>query len=245
MHRYKALLFVLLLGAAGVSAQTFPPTSDTWLMPVSPSVFQGGQNSLWQTVLYLANQGEQVTLDCDGCGIVGRNTATTFQREGPQNPGFIFNVPSSLQLSLRTVARNSAGREFVMEVPMARLSDFRNSTIRILGVPVGGDARTSLRIFDAEGRDNTPVRIRLFGPTGVIAEREVMLRTPTGLPTRFYPATLQIDDLVATFPDAATPGNRLGVLSFIEITPLALNSRIWALATATHNTTQQFNSFTP
>lgn len=248
--RRSCLLALFALLPAVVTAQTAPAAVDTYLMPVSLSAISGAHGSTWTTMLSVANPGDRLQLDCDVCPLVPAQTLVLVQRRpGPSEPGLLFNVPREVSLALRTLARNATGEQLLMELPLPRLSDFTTGAVRLQMVPAGGKVRTSLRIF-AQGRDETVVRIRISDGETMIVDTTATLR-PLTLPLspereRFYPASVRIDDLAAAFPAVASVAASVPFLTQIEITPVSpAGMPIWAMATATHNETQQFNNFTP
>jgi hypothetical protein len=245
MNTSKSLLALLLLVLA-----TAAFADDAVLLPITPSTINGAFDSRWHTVLFIWNGAPSAAaLDCppEACRAVPPQTEALFQANGSGQPGFVYIPEGSIEtvaMGLRTFASTPDGVNTILEVPVVSTSKFRSDQVRILGVPIGKGYRQSLRIYDAEGRDGTQVRLQIFtGMSDPAVDGIVTLHVTTPQPAEGRiqrPAFAEIHNLLAAFPmleqaDFAT----------IVVRPVDSDSHIWAFATSTNNLTQQNNNFLP
>ena len=217
------------------------------MLPYEPSVIDGPFGVTWRTMLVAVNKSRDfVEWRCrlPLCNTsLARRASDMFLSEFDGGPAFIY-LPDekTVHLTLRVLAGGVGGNR-IMDVPVARAADFTSDELRFDFVPMGGESRQSLRIYDRDGRDNTLVRVQIDGQNGTLVDVIVALRELTrewidDKPAR--PAWIEINDLAGLFPQLAnTP------IASIVVTPLTPDARVWAFVTSTNNETQQFNTFIP
>jgi hypothetical protein len=169
-------------------------------------------------------------------------------------PGLLY-IPTdsarrlTLALRSRNTTPNSDERDFISAIPVVRESEFRSSTIELPAVPIEANYRHMLRIFDANANEEGRVRVRVWGMqngrivTNALIDTEITLRTARGTASPFARPDEPAVAALGNFSDQS------GVRDFpevhIRIEALSNNMELWALATATNNTTQRFAVYTP
>lgn len=131
------------------------------------------------------------------------------------------------------------------EVPIVRDADFTSDVIALLNIPVIPEVRHTLRIYDADGRDETLVRIRIYSGfeseprVEVVRGLRTLIRQSTTtafLPT--HPAYAQ-EELLPLLPPGPLEPLR------VEIEPVTPGVRLWAFVSITNNETHHVTVVTP
>jgi len=245
MKPIAACLFLLTAIASAASAEQMV------MLPFEPSVVYGKGGITWRTFLVAVNSSDRnADFRCSYalCSAVPPRSYYVFQGAGVAgNPAFLYfddDLADSVHIALRVYVDGSGPHTArIMELPVARAADFRSDVMRIAYIPVGGNARQSLRIYDREGRDGTTVRLEILGAGSHMVDTVVTLHEAFGQmvgsgPAR--PATIEINDLSTAFPELADVDT-----ADIIITPMTPGAHIWAFVTSTSNDSPQFNHFTP
>lgn len=222
------------------SAQNF----ERVLIPVASSGTPGAYGSFWVTELTGYNRGAAFTPVVlspgdvcgipEGCGDPPARPRVPFVLDVGTFPmGRFIYVASEgadeviFKLRVRDAAHPENG--FGTEVPVARESDFTSETMVLLNVPLVEDARTTLRVYGLDDREEL-VRVRVLPLIGTIpvAEFDLLLRGS------------------AVVPDLASlAGTSIPELRYrVEITPGDPGARVWAFGSVTSNGTQQVTILT-
>ena len=241
----KTLPFILLsFLAVPILGQSF----ERVLLPIQPSAISGAAGSTWTTLVVERNNSDHaIELQCfaPACASLQAGAATIVQAHAAPDPAFIYVSSGELanvQLGLRTIATASDGKEAMMEIPVARESDFTAGVVHLQFVPFDEGFRQTLRIFDLDGVDGSVVRLRIFTSSITpIVDTELVLHRPStpdvnGRPGA--PAMVMLGNLRSTYPGLTGQG-------YIDIEPVTPGLRIWAFMTQTNNVTQQFSHFEP
>ena len=182
----KRTLF-LLLAALPLLAQTRNPANyERYLLPVHIGPLPGAYGSIWQTSLWLRNEGDTtldafpLTRDCLTSAFCysSMRAAPAFRPRqtgynatpdqfGPfgtkQSPTGTFlyverGKPLNARLGVSDISRTPPGNT---EIPVVPEREFFASTRSILGVPLLPATRVSLRIYTGDERPGTQVRVRI------------------------------------------------------------------------------------
>lgn len=241
-----AALFCAL--ALPVAAQE----TEQLLLPVEPSVTHCAAFAQFVTRLVVYNRNERpVRLQCagDACGEV--SPVAGRQVEGGESaayPTFLY-VPKSdsanlgMSLLVESSDMNHGSRE-VEELPIARMSDFRDSKLTMVGLRLEPGYRQALRVFGLDGTFGA-VMVRAYGLESnvLLYEEEYFLwplteeRTADGRPLR--PSMSLACDLFAEVPWLN------GQYVRVEIDPVTPGTKIWAFISVTNNQTQHFYTIVP
>ena len=259
-RRHRAVLFcAAMLVAATVSAQDTTSYTKV-LLPVTPSTVIGANNAQWITQLTVSNGDfNPISLFCftgDNCSPIGARSVQRVEAtpSSTGGPGLMY-VPSdsarrlTFALRSRNTTPNSDERDFISAIPVVREEEFRSSVVELPAVPSEANYRHMLRIFDANANEGGQVRVRIWGlqdgriVTDALVDSMITLRTSRGAASPFA----RPDE-----PAAAALGNfseQGGIRAYsevhIRIEATGTNQQLWAMATATNNTTQRFAVYTP
>lgn len=247
-----------------------PPDPASFERVLFPVFFfgPGAQGSLWVTTALAFNDGtapvEMANPLFEGdpvcpavCGCSARKDLqpreTNAICSGFAYPGgIILYAPRTAaddleyNLRIRDVSRSteSAGTE----VPVVRERDLRSGRIVLLNVLAEQRFRTTLRVYDVQGRDGVQVRMQIYrsdSPDGALVDRVVTLSQPIRDiifdPFPSFPAYAYVPDPVLEVPVASPTSGPYR----IELTALAPLDRFWAFVSITNNDTQQVTVVTP
>jgi len=145
----------------------------------------------------------------------------------------------SLSLRVRDVSRTNENAG--TDIPLVREEEFRKTPIQLLNVPIDSLSRTSLRVYDTEGKADTTANVRIYAMTGgdpLASTKLTLLKRGTvssGFTT--LASYVFISDLHTTFPQLADGRYR------VEVIPA--NFLGWAFASSTNNDTQLVTTVTP
>lgn len=172
-----------------------------------------------------------------------------FKPPAPAPPGLLLHVRRDLaaqlhyELRVRDISRMffNAGTE----IPVVRETELRTGKIQLLDVPVEGNFRHTLRIYDPDRRPTSVVRLRIFpaGAGGALAEQDITLtQQPDGdcKPGDCYPSYGGIPFLTAAFPSITR-----AMQVRVELEPLTPGLRYWGFVSVINNESQQVTTITP
>jgi hypothetical protein len=253
---------LLLLGTSTVCAYAQNPNDyDRILLPVIAGV-PGAFGSFWSARVIVLNNADApvfvfplgaappAPLEAHHAGFL------PIRSSGPgEPPGHFLYVPraylNDIHISTHIIAY-SFGEPVGdgVEVPVVRTTDFRSDAVHLVGIVATPQFRRKVRIYDAEGRDGVAVVIRVYGvfdslgglAGARLAEQSLVLRTPLAPATSNDP--FPVVPAYAEYDFASVDLARWSVIR-VEIEPDTAGARIWALATATHNATQQVTTYSP
>ncbi|HEX7153609.1 MAG TPA: hypothetical protein VF618_19125 [Thermoanaerobaculia bacterium] len=229
------------------------------LLPLTIEDTPGANGSLWKTeITALIDTDEGLRMYPGGCGgledpcsppplqrafdareenlVIGSGTAQ-FIYVTRQYADF-FRVNTRVYDSARDTETAGAF------VPSARDDDFSPNGVSLLGIPVAPQFRSTLRVYDYDGRD-TAVLVSLYGDdanepfsttTHSLRATFQFLQTTALLPGQ--PATAQID---------LTPLIPAGTYERVRVTvrPLQSGPRLWGFVSITNNETHHVTVVTP
>ena len=158
-----------------------------------------------------------------------------------QWPARFLYVPkamaSSLTLNDRVIDVSRSALSNGTEIPIVRSSRFTTNRIILLGVPIDGRFRSTLRIYAM-----MPMTVNV----SVGGQQPIAVQLNAGA-TVFEPAY----GTFSSFPIPVDPGSE-GTISVtidppppLPIEPVFTTPRIWAFVTVTNNDTQQITTITP
>lgn len=170
---------------------------------------------------------------------------------------YVVGLPEHLpdvSFALRVAEQSRLANTWGFTIPVVPETAAFTGAINLLDMPVEGDFRTMLRVYDFDAelhfREPAVVRVRLYahdpeikmprpGTDQLLFDREFSFRyAPEGLES-YTPGYLEVPNVekLATLP----AGKRLR----IEVTPVTAGLRFWAFASVTHNETQQITVALP
>jgi hypothetical protein len=266
---------LVLIAVCALGQEPVPDLRDyeKVLIPLSfPSPRAGAYGSLWATELKVFNGSNdliqlfQGTPNCRisaGCG--SYPYPTMFIGPGDYgNPGFLFPArlnPSGLvyvekekgeaihfSLHVRDLSRGN--ESFGTELGVARESEFRNTAVYFLNVPIASNLRHTLRIYDVdpELREGSPARarVRAFEPFSSVDVMNTVYELPErndfGMIERPLPAIAgYVEVALNDLRSSSVSGDRL----IIGVEPLTPGLRFWTMLSVTDNVTQHATLFTP
>jgi hypothetical protein len=147
---------------------------------------------------------------------------------------------------------------FGTSVPVVREKDVYTGRLQLIDIPVGGDFRSALRVYDWDSNTKVPrvVRLRIYevclyatpdwylGKCNDEALVDTTLDLPNGGEESYtnpdHPGFAMIGDLAAAFPQLVGPSRVR-----IDLDPVTSDLRFWAFASTTHNETQQVTVIAP
>jgi hypothetical protein len=251
---FLAFCFAYSSAGAAVNRQDF----QVILVPLSFEVEKDGAfGSLWSTEIWLRNLGvtplpfAQGPPDCriicpDGPLFTLPAQKTIRWRNDISHrlvPGVLLYVEKAradelaISLRIRDTSRSLAEGT---EIPVVREPALLPRRITLLNVPIGGDSRSHLRIYDATNAPDTVVRIRLIAEEDDVLLREMVVLLERGMTAIAafspFPSFAEIQNLGDVLPllQEVTPSQRIR----IEIESLVGDRQLWAFASVTHNETQ-------
>ncbi|HUO83732.1 MAG TPA: IPT/TIG domain-containing protein [Thermoanaerobaculia bacterium] len=227
---------------------------------------QGMHQSEWVTEATVYNEGPEAVEfanpifegdpTCPAlCGCSARSEIQAGERnricsQFAQSWGLILWAPESgadqLHYSLRVRDLSRQATSAGTEIPVIHEQELRSGTIVLLDVPADSRFRSTLRLFDVQGRDGMQVRMRIHADdeeeprvdTILTLRQSVVNIMPDPFPTS--PSYGYVGDLTATFPVLA------GAAMFrVDLEPLEPLERFWAFVSITNNDTQQITVVTP
>ena len=250
MKRWRILsLMVIVLSASVALANPFG--QFIVVVPVNPGTITGANGTQWVTTLWISNGSDNdSTIDCDASPCPTLKAHSTMQLSVPpysglkQNgfilklhSGFIPNLvpPDALSVELRATDSSTAPHSAGTEIPVARPSDFKKTTLTLPQVPVNGHSRALLRLY---GLPNGTATVRIIGLTtnSTLSETTVALSGWTPLPGGATPPSYAELPLPAT-----TPGDDAVRIEVVPSSGLA----VWGFVSVTDNVSEQFTIISP
>lgn len=250
---------VAMLLAATVTAQDTTSYTKV-LLPVTPSTVIGANDAQWVTQLTISNGDfNPISLFCftgDNCPPIGARSVQRIESSPSAAglPGLLY-VPSdssrrlTFALRSRNTTPNSDERDFISQIPVVREDEFRSSVVELPAVPIEANYRHMLRIFDANANEGGQVRVRVWGMrnglivTDALIDSLITLRTSRGGASPFSRPDEPASAALGNFSDQA--GVRDYPEVHIRVEAASSDMELWAMATATNNTTQRFAVYTP
>ena len=225
-------------------------------------VISGAFGSRWTSELWVNNRSEYpVELFNDAvCTIICPRIAAgaPFPRIGaktterispvdiPGNLGYLFYLQKGgseqVDFSLHVADISRSAENAGTEVGVVRERDFRRVPFEILNVPIDGNSRATLRIYDTDASRfaTQPAFVEIFGMDGTpVAHLEVPLAVPVAR------STSTLADVIPPFarsgqitlePSSWPPRVRIRITTF---------TNAWAFVSVTNNTTQLITTFRP
>lgn len=242
---------------------------ESWrmmLVPIVASNIPGANGSLWVTDLTMVVRADtSVEIRPERCEFSGLPECTDFAPPArmafdPRITGHVHafegitgqyvyvragefhNVSMNSRIHDRSREQQTAGAE----IPVPRDTQFTSGINTLMNVPVAPEYRHTLRIYDAEGRRDARVIIRIYGEDGRLrATFERALTTPvddygriTNARLPVHPAflQLQLDQLLD-----------LGGLDSlrVDVEPVGDGVKIWSFLSITNNNTHHVTTVTP
>lgn len=261
MTKLVTLLFLLVVFSSTSVTVHAADTQETYFLPVyARTRIPGAFGSEWVARLTIHNAGETFVRfgpcnvpSASPCPpvVFGIQPGETLvdPRVGLTDAGlrgrFVYLDSEhardvDMKLRLADVSRQTL--DSGTEIPVPRAGDFRGTTIRLLNVPIGGAARTTLRIFELLDRgDAARVSVAIYTIDGVPLSHFTQAFNPSGYAHQdgfaYAPSFIEsaLEPLI---------GTELRHVR-IDITPVSDNTRIWAYASITNNATQHVTLVTP
>jgi Domain of unknown function DUF11 len=230
------------------------------LLPIVAPETPGANGARWRAEMTgLIDASEHPRMDPRGCGREDPCSPPPLQRQFDiwDEPLIVANVPAQFlyiareqahlfHVTTRVYDASREGETAGAFIPSPRDADFSPSGFSLIGIPVAPEYRTTLRIYNYDGRDHAPVIVSLYGDDEAepFAESIYALdsgRQPFRLTTALLPgqpALAQID-LTPLIP----PGRyeRLRVSVRPEAAPVSL----WGIVSITNNETHHVTVITP
>lgn len=172
--------------------------------------------------------------------------------EGTPVPGIFIYFPSDaiedVTVSNRIVHGSRLDSSYLndagTQLPAVRANEFTDRIV-LIGITLKLPFTQTLRIYEDGNRGNLQFRLRFFNASETLTERIVTTHAApsSGMPPYGdeYPAGLQVDNLVAAFPELTLwpPAVHL------EITPIEPGTRFWAFVSLTNRTTNEVSLVVP
>jgi hypothetical protein len=252
---FSCMTLLLVAGVAAGQQTTYMKI----LLPVMPSSIEGQNGARWVTELTLTNSGyDPLPLLCftESCPPIDARSVARIDAPPTSSvqPGLMYvSLEDSRRLWAALRSRNSTPnsdeKDFISEIPVVREYEFRSSTVDITAVPVEANYRHMLRIYDANANEGAKVRLRVYGMANghinfePLIDRELTLHTSRGSASPYPKPDEPSWISVPNFTDE--PGVRDFTEVHVRIDAESANTALWAMATATSNTTQRFAVYTP
>lgn len=268
----RHLLRVLLLAAIWRASLITAADYETILIPVALKQVAGANGSLWSSSLLLYNGGAQ-TIDPNypssdiypldsSCGVqppcppidqiapgVTASPVLFWRQDG--YTGLLLHVRQELAPTVRFYSRvQDLSRESLTwgtEIPVIREGAFLTGRSEFLGVPLDSRFRQTLRIYDPDSHNLGVFAIRMFSldDTQPILETTLDLTRPpasncTAAQELCFPSMIVLSDLLSAFPQL----NGLDEVR-VEVEPLTMGLRYWAMVSITNNETQHVTTISP
>lgn len=246
--------------AAGFVGVGSPEKWRRILLPLAREYVPGANGSVWRTVTtMLIRSPVEIEIHPGPCDrIVDPCFPLELQRPidvGPliytqENGGqFLYVRPEDeekLFFNTRIYDEARLAQTAGAEIPVVREHELRTTTISLNGIPLAPQYRHTLRVYDADARENARVLIHVYAGDEAAPRLSVvrsLARSPemfevtsARLPT--HPSYLELNprDLVALD----------GVDTFrIEVEPVDAGLRFWAFVSVTNNETHHVTTVTP
>ena len=247
---FLAVLAVVFAGAKGGVANT-PPPPIPLLLPVVASDTPDALGNRWDTRVSFAYDASVPVTTFFYCGRIvdfrfvspgERGELTVNFQRIMHGPGLVLFVPPSdiKRMAVQTfVHRNGSSTGAV--IPGVRSTDLVfGETLHLIGIPVGADSRTLVRLYDLALTNDTDVVLRVYSPTGdLLATDNVHLVQPPADSIDVFPT-------YPAYAEYRPPVDAKGLSSIsIDIEPLSPNRLIWAFATTTSNDTDAVSAVFP
>lgn len=268
----RVVYFAVVFTAPALLAQDPSLQYTRVLLPiVLKTPIPGALGSLWTTEFLVSNTSAAPVsvfpyysggVQCGECPnplLSPKSTGSPFVRTDAAVRGtflYIDRVHSSdIEMSLRVRDLSRVSQTWGTAIPIVREDEFRSQATSIIDIPNDPDFRSTLRIYGLDGRDATPLSVRLYGrneatgnPFGIVADSLLGETTltlsvdPDTQPSALYPTRPAFLEL-SGFDSVGNPQGfrRLRV----EITPLREGKRVWAFVSVTNNTTQHVTVLSP
>lgn len=267
MKRSTALF--LALGIFSTALATEAQNRQRVLLPVTPGFVPGAHGSQWSTEAVISNSGD-TPLQVDGylsathCGILCPGAPPLPPQQSIvvdvtlkcETPGVYLFVDAArvadLAVTLRSRDLSRQLETFGTAIPVITSSGLYASEFAINDIPMEGQFRSTLRIFNVDGTPG-PIAIRFYeaDPTRrwpnspntnadrLLLQFEAQFHVPQfGGGTASCPAAFELP--LDTRPElAGVPRLR------VEIQPLDGRKSYWAYVSTTHNTTQHVTVIAP
>jgi hypothetical protein len=227
------------------------------LAPITVTDVAGAHGSLWKTeVSALIESDTRVTIVPEGCGPVEDPCAYPPQNHvfdafeqtivTGDDPQFVY-VPKqdAAKVSLATRVYDASKSETTAGafVPTARDGDFREDPFSLIAVPSGARFRSTLRLYEYDGRERSLVRVSLYGDDEAIPfdERTVQLKSGGGvltfalLPYRPGYAQLDLSSLIPAHYDRVR----------VRVAAVDAGLKLWGFASITNNETSHVTVIAP
>jgi hypothetical protein len=274
MRSYLVALVVALfaLSPAAIAAET---PFKRFLVPLYTDPVRGTFGSLWEVTTWFQYSGTETfemipesavcAVLCTGPGelVSGSTAPLPLMPVFANESGVLMHVPRSHAAEMTFGSRvRDASRDLESagtEVPVVPEDDMTSSPLYLLNVPVGPNARATLRIYALPEYPSPEVEVRYFrmprrtpggnlDGIGIILLRNERVQLRTYPATRPYPANQAylLHPSFAAIANFETLPEILGRESvWIEVVPVTEGLPIWAFVSVTNNTTQQVTLVTP
>lgn len=258
MRRWWILLLLAFL-AIPLFAQV--PGYTRVLLPFYTRPVAGAFGSLWEVRTWMYYRGEeQISIApapricavlCPGDdGVAGRPPVGYAPIElditvPPLESGILMHVPSGhvdeieLESRVQDVSQNALA--LGTEVPVVPEAQFRSDVVDLLRVPVEAGTRAMLRVYALPEVTPARVTIRYFRNDANL-DRQMLREDELALTT---PAAIGAWPVYPSFVMVAVPQFDGVSAVMIEVEQVTQGLRVWAMASATNNATQNVTIITP
>lgn len=231
------------------------------LVPVYALQMRGAYESIWSTEFVVHNGTNRPVeffpayAGFDGPFTVtlepGRSDTRILQRVlsanhlGPRViPKLIFvqrDAAESMSFNLRVRNSKQLLTSWGTEIPVVRLSEFRKRSIRLLNVPLTAGFRTLLRIYSVDHDPSALFTVRGYDmrTNDLLFERTVALEITA---TSFDPSFADFAEFHVNREIGEMPAD---LRARLEVEGNKSESRVWAFATITSNSSQIVSTVTP
>jgi hypothetical protein len=260
----RNLLVGVLLSLAALQSSAAPPYARVLLPLYISQPVPGAYGSLWQSQLVIHNGSDrdftiEICAPQESCEL-GRTADEDLQPNEtqaglparyptPANPvagavvwllvnGAPADNAESVAFQLRVADLSRSATAAGTEIPVVRENDFHAGTIHLLNIPTDQRFRLALRIFEMNlaGAD---FNVRIFDQsTDTLLSQSDVSTTLSGVPQRFTPGFVEMDNLVNGLP--AVPAALR-----VEIEPITPGVAFWSYVSITNNDSQQITLVTP
>ena len=155
-------------------------------------------------------------------------------------------VINDLSMSLRLWELSRQSVDAGVEIPVIRSSELRTTTTELMSVPLHGNFRLMLRVYDTVHKE-ARFRVRIYaqeegiGDSVPLIETELVATTAGEGPFRLEPAYAQYSGIESLLLNPVPRPDFVRV----KIEPLTEGSMFWALVAITNNETQRVTLVTP
>ena len=245
------------VGYAGVGS------AENWrriLLPLAAPYVPGANGAAWTTrTTMLIRSTEDIEISPGPCDrpvdpCIGLDLQRPFDAAPliyTDRPGgqFLYVRPEN-EAKLRFNTRIWDNARFTetagAEIPVVREDELITTSVSLLGIPVAPQYRHTLRVYDADARENARVLIHVYA-NHEATPRVSVVRTLERSPEMFHvtsallpthPSYLEID------PRSLTSLDGLETIR-IEVEPVDPGLRFWAFVSITNNETHHVTTVTP